>query len=181
MSDCEQPHLGTLRLIAIQAHEIEEYKLFCLNHNVPLISKNLQRLADGSSFWCLLSEEGNILSSGWLGYKQTFYIGETDYIFDMRKSQTAILYDFNTKPEHRGNGYYGLLLKSIVFNAAAPERYIIYTSPDNTANSKGILKAGFKFNGKKSASDQSLKSFLRNEGFTSIMQKYQLWGLKIVQ
>ena len=91
------------------------------------------------------------------------------------------LFDFNTKAEYRGNGYYGLLLRAIVHDSEGPVRYIIYTSPDNAASSRGILKAGFQFDGVNSASDSSMKPYLRKEGFTSITRKYQLWGLRIVQ
>lgn len=179
LSNCEQPDLGALGLIHIPAQETSSYADFCVRHNVPLTDKNLQRLTDGSSFWALVSSDEELLSSGWLAYKQHFYIGETDYGFDMRESKTAVLFDFNTKAEHRGNGYYGLLLQSIVHNAEGPDHFIIYTSPDNTSSAKGILKAGFQFDGMFSAADGSIKPYLRRAGFTSIMRKYQLYGLRV--
>lgn len=180
ISYCDQPDLDTLRLVHIQAYETSAYEDFCRKHNVQITDKNLQRLTAGSSFWGLESNDGDILSSGWLAYKQHFYIGETDFGFDMRESKTAILFDFNTKAEHRGNGYYGLLLRSIVHNAEGPDHYVIYTSPDNISSSKGILKAGFRFDGTYSPCDNSLKPYLHKEGFTSITRKNQLWGLRIV-
>lgn len=180
IADCEQPDLGALRLICIQAHETDAYRAFCAKHDVPLRDKDMQRLSDGSSFWCLTIADGTMVSSGWLAYQQHFYIGETDYGFDMHKSKAAILFDFNTKAEHRGKGYYGLLLRSIVHQAKGPERYIIYTAPDNASSSKGILKAGFQFDGVNSASDNSMKQYLRKAGFTSITRKNQLWGLRVL-
>ena len=181
ITDCTPPDFGALRLIRIQAHDTGAYQDFCEQYQVAFTDKNLQRVADGSSFWCLVSHDGIVVSSGWLAYKQHFYIGETDFGFDMQESETAILFDFNTKAEYRGNGYYGLLLRAIVHDSEGPGRFIIYTSPDNAASSKGILKAGFQFDGVNSASDSSMKPYLRKEGFTSIKRKYQLWGLRIVQ
>ena len=179
LSNCEQPDLDSLKLFRFQAQEQNLYRDFCQKYSVKLRDKDLQRLADGSSFWCLVSADDVMVSSGWLAYKQHFYIGETDYGFDMDKSSSGILYDFNTKPEYRGHGYYGLLLKSIVHQAKGPEDYVIYTAPDNHASSKGILKAGFHYDGTLSASDHSLKQYLRQKGFTSIFRKNQLWGLKV--
>lgn len=179
LSDCEQPDLGMLKSVGI--YEQDVYKDFCAKYNIKLRDKDLQRLSDGSSFWCLVSADDIVVSTGWLAYKQHFYIGETDFGFDMSNSKTGLLFDFNTKPEYRGHGYYGLLLKSIVHQAEDPEHYIIYTAPDNTASSKGILKAGFKYDGTLSASDNSLKHYLQKAGFTSIMRKTQLWGLRILK
>lgn len=180
MSNCAQPDLGALKLISIQANETAAYQDFCQKYKVPLRDKDCQRLSDGSSFWCLVSGNGAVVSSGWLAYQQHFYIGETDYGFDMSKSKTAILFDFNTKAEHRGKGYYGLLLRSIVHQSKGPARYVIYTSPDNNASSRGILKAGFQYDGALSASDRSMNRYLRKEGFTSITRKNQLWGLRVL-
>ena len=179
LSKCSLPDLGSLKSVGI--YEPDVYKEFCEKYEMNLREKDLQRLSDGSSFWCLISSEDVVVSTGWLAFKQHFYIGETDYGFDMNKSTTGLLYDFNTKPEHRGNGYYPLLLKSIVSQAKEPENYIIYTAPDNTASDKGIRKAGFNFDGTLSASDNSLKQYLQKAGYTSIKRKNQLWGLRVTK
>lgn len=179
LSKCPQPDLGSLRSVGI--FEPDVYKEFCEKYEMNLREKDMQRLSDGSSFWCLISSEDVVVSTGWLAFKQHFYIGETDYGFDMNKSSTGLLYDFNTKPEYRGNGYYPLLLKSIVSQAKEPENYIIYTAPDNTASDKGIRKAGFNFDGTLSASDNSLKQYLQKAGYTSIKRKNQFWGLRVTK
>lgn len=180
LTGCEQPDLNSLGLNYIYAAEPKVYKELCEKYDMKLRDKDLQRLSDGSSFWGLILNDV-VVSTGWLAYKQHFYIGETDYGFDMDKSTAGILFDFNTKPEHRGNGYYGLLLKTMMHHAKGPEHYVIYTAPDNHASSKGILKAGFQYDGTLSAADNSLKQYLQKKGFTSIVRKNQLWGLKVTK
>lgn len=177
---CGQPELGEWKLVSIQAHDTEGYKAFCEKYGVKLTDKNLQRIADGSSFWCLVSNEDTVLSSGWMAYRHKFYIGETDFGFDMAESKSAILFNFSTNEAYRGQGLYGLLLQSIVYNAEEPERFLIYTSPDNTSSAKGILKAGFTLDGAKSASDNSMQEYLTKAGFTSITRKYQMRGFRIM-
>lgn len=179
MPVCEQPELGELMLTGIQAGETEVYRTFCEAHDMVLREKDLQRLRDGSSFWCLTLKDGTVVSTGWLAWKQHFYIGETDYGFHMDRSESAILFDFNTKQEHRGKGYYGLLLQSIAANARGPKCFVIYTSLDNHASARGILKAGFQPDGTLSAADGSMGRYLRKHGFTGIYRKNQLWGLRI--
>lgn len=177
MTECPQPKLGNLMLISVENKE--DYRTFCQKYNVKLREKDFQRLSDGSSFWCLVNEEQTVVSTGWLVYGSQFYIGETDYGFDMSHSSSGILFDFNTKSEHRGNGYYGLLLQSIVHQAEKPSRFIIYTAPDNTASAKGIQKAGFHFDGTLSAADHTLKPYLKSAGFSSIMRKNRFFGMKV--
>lgn len=179
LSDCPQPDLGSLKGVGI--YEADIYKDFCEKYELKFRGKDAQRLADGSSFWCLISSEDVVVSTGWLAFKQHFYIGETDYGFDMKKSNTGLLYDFNTKIEYRGNGYYPLLLKFIASQAKDPDNFIIYTEPDNVASDKGIRKAGFHFDGTLSASDHSLKQYLQKAGYTSIKRKNQLWGLRVIK
>lgn len=179
LSGCSKPDLGELKAVGIDQADV--YKNFCEKYELKFREKDAQRLADGSSFWCLVSAEDVVVSTGWLAFQQHFYIGETDYGFDMKNSDTGLLYDFNTKAEYRGNGYYPLLLKSIVSQAKKPKNFIIYTEPDNTASDKGIRKAGFHFDGTLSASDNSLKQYLEKAGYTSIKRKNQLWGLRVTK
>lgn len=167
----EQPDLGDLQMTHIQGGQLDAYKEFCATHGVKLTEKYMKRITDGSSYWCLTNTGGEILSDGWLAYRHSFYISETDFEFNMDKSDNGILYNFNTREKHRGKGYYGILLKYIVHNAKIPGSYIIYTAPDNAASSRGITKAGFHYDGTLSASDQSLNNYLAKAGFTSISRR----------
>lgn len=181
LSSCQQPDLGDLTLVEIPAKDTDSYKKFCAKHGLAATKKNLKRISDGSSFWCLLSADGDIVSDGWLAYQHHFYISETDYDFDMGNSKVGLLYNFNTREKYRGKGYYGLLLKSIVHNAKEPENFIIYTAPDNTSSANGITKAGFSFDGALSTAEHSMKPYLQKHGFSSIRHKYQLWGLRVIE
>lgn len=177
IAECPQPNLDSLTAVSVEKQE--DYRNFCQKYDLKLREKDLQRLSDGSSFWCLLNEDQIVVSTGWLVYGSQFYIGETDYGFDMKHSSAGILFDFNTKPEYRGNGYYGLLLQSIVHRAKKPSRFIIYTAPDNTASARGIQKAGFHFDGALSASEHTLKPYLKSAGFTSIFRKNRFFGMRV--
>lgn len=178
---CTPPDLGEMKLVGIQANELEPYRHFCENHGITVTEKNLQRLRDGSSFWCLVSPEDVMVSSGWLAWKQEMYISETDFGFSTEASDAGVLYNFNTHPDYRGKGLYGLLLRGIICNSTEPKKYIIYTSPDNNASSRGILKAGFRFDGALSAAGGSLKRYLRQQGFIRIRRKNRLFGLWITE
>jgi len=127
----------------------------------------------------LAQEDGTVVTSGWMAWKQHFYIGETDFGFHTEKSGSAILFDFNTKPEYRGNGYYGLLLRAIAANAEDVQTFVIYTSPHNHASDRGIRKAGFRFDGAMTAKGGSLRRYLRGHGFSRIYRKNQFWGLRV--
>lgn len=177
MQPCEAPNLGNLRLTRIGKGGEERYRAFCSESQLVLREKDIQRLQDGSSFWCLSLQDGTVVTTGWLAWKQPFYIGETDYGFRMDRSGTALLFDFNTKPEHRGKGYYGLLLRSMASGMEEADCFIIYTSAVNQASQKGILRAGFHFDGALSARNGSLKKYLRDHGFTGIYRKTQMMGL----
>ena len=176
---CDTPDLGNMLLINVPAYDEQMYRKICDQYNIQFTDKNMQRIKDGSSFWALATPEGEAISSIWVAYQQKFYIGETDYLFQMDHSKTAIFYDANTIMEHRGKGLYGLLLQSVISNYDGPECFIIYTSLDNQSSSKGILKADFRFDGDLSASDGSLKRYLKKQGFTSITRKTRFWGLKV--
>lgn len=179
MSLCDAPDLGDNVLVSVLGGQVDEYTQFCQQHNVTLTEKNLKRIQDGSSFWCIINSDKEILTRGWLAYKHDFYISETDFGFDMSQCETGLLYHFETEEKYRGQGLYGQLLKSIVSQAIGPKDFVIYTSPDNFASQKGILKVGFKSDGALKAEDKSLPRYLKSKGFTDIKRKYRLWGLSV--
>ena len=178
---CTPPDLGEMKLVSILANQLDAYRTFCESHGITVTEKNLQRLRDGSSFWCLVSPENVMVSSGWLAWKQEMYVSETDFGFSTAASDAGILYNFETHPDYRGRGLYGQLLRGIICQAGEPREFIIYTAPDNNASSRGILKAGFRFDGALSASDGSLKRYLRQHGFTKIYRKHRLYGFRVTK
>ncbi|MBR6608648.1 MAG: PIG-L family deacetylase [Oscillospiraceae bacterium] len=179
MEQCDTPDLGNNILVRILGGQVEEYRQFCQQHNVTLTEKNLKRIQDGSSFWCITNTDKEILTRGWMAYKHHFYIGETDFDFDMKQSEAGLLYNFETNEKYRGQGLYSQLLKSIVSQAKQPKDFVIYTSRDNLSSQRGILKAGFKSDGTLKAEDRSLLNYLKSKGFTAIKRKYRLWGLYV--
>ncbi len=181
IESCENPDLGGLTLVTFGKGQMEEYRAFCKAHKEPIRENEVGRLADGSSFWCLVNDENIVVSTGWMTGKQHFYISETDVGFDTHDSNSALLYHFGTKEAYRGKGYYGLLLRSIVSHTEGYDRFIIYTSPDNAASASGILKAGFTLDGTFSGGDGSLQNYLRQAGFTSISRKYRMGGLRVAK
>ena len=176
---CDAPDLENLKLVCIKSGEVDKYRDFCEMHDYQFREKDLGRIRDGSSLWCLTQEDGTVVSTGWLAYKSQFCIGEIDYSFQMTNSRTGILFDFNTKQEYRGNGYYGILLRSILANAQEPECFMIYTSPVNTASAKGIIKAGFHYDGTFCSRNGSAKRYLRAIGMHSLKRKIMFCGLYV--
>ncbi len=179
METCSKPEYKGVRFRSAGPRDQEGYRELCRQYNLVLRDKDLQRLEDGSYFGCLVTEAGEAAATGWLAWKHPFYIGETDFGFQMDRSDAAIFYDFNTKPQHRGNGYQGLLIRSLAHVTEGPKRFIAYTAPDNVASQHGMQKAGLKFEGALSAGDGSLPRYLEEAGFTKIYRKYQLGGLRV--
>ena len=172
----EAPVLGAWKLVSVLAGQTEEYREFCENYQVAFNEKNLQRIADGASFWCLVSEAGEVAASCWMAYRQPFYMGETDLGFHMGESNTGLLFALATAPKFRDMELEPLLLKAIVNQAREPERFLMYTSADNKATQEGIRKAGFACDGALSVAKESLPNYLRGEGFVDLYHKYQNEG-----
>lgn len=172
-ADAEEPSLGDNRVVMFDGNTVEKCRSFCENHNLELRDKDIIHLQAGSSFWCLVSGNDELLCSGWLAFRHRFYISEIDYGFDMSESNTGILYKFETPIQFRGNGYYGILLKYMMKHAEGPMEYMIYTSPDNIASDRGIRKAGFSFDGHLSARQGNVKPYLKKAGFKSIERMYR--------
>lgn len=178
MPGCEAPDLGDLQLVRMGKGEEERYRAFCEERNLELREKDIQRLRDNASFWCLTLADGTVTATGWLAWKLAdFYIGETDYGFRMDKSSSAVFFDFRTMPEHRRKGYYVTLLRSIAAREQA-SCFIAYTNAANIASQKGITRAGFHYDGTLTPRDGSIRKYLRKHGFTGIYRKQQLMGLR---
>lgn len=172
LSRCSAPDLGNLQCISIAPGDTDGYRAFCVKYGLALTEKYLQRIAEGSSFWCLASET-EVLCSGWLAWRQPFYIRETDFAFDMASSDTGILFNFVTVPAHRGKGLYGTLLQAMVSGAEGPAQFFIYARPENQASCKGIAKAGFLLDGTFPAKEpEKTVEYLKNLRFTNITRKY---------
>lgn len=172
MDRCPAPDLGGLQCICIPAGDTEGYRNLCEKFGIELTEKYLQRIREGASFWCLASET-EVLCSGWLAWRQHFYIRETDFAFDMENADTAVLFHFVTAPAHRGKGLYGKLLRAMVSGAEGPAQFFIYARPENEASCRGIAKAGFRLDGVFPASEpEKTVDYLKNLGFSNITRKF---------
>ena len=175
-----KPDLGAWQLVSVQPGRTEDYREFCENYQVPFQERNLQRIADGASFWCLVSRENGVAASCWVAYRQPFYMGETDQGFHMGQSTTGLLFALATAPQFREQEPETLLLKAIVSHASQPERFLMYTSPDNEAARRKIREAGFACDGVLKARDGSLSGYLQKEGFVELYRKYQNEGKTVL-
>ena len=171
LSSCEKPDTGELRLVTYDRNTAEEYQDFCRAHNKIIREKDLGRFEANSSYWALVNPEEVIVSWGWLAWKQPFYIKEVDTDFDMKDSKTALLYDFHTHSAHRGTGYYGILLRSMVSSFKEAENFVIYARRNNPASCRGIEKAGFHYVGEFSREEGTLVPYLEQEGFSEITHR----------
>ncbi len=172
MSDCPQPDLDGLEFIHIPAGDTDAYRAHCGRFGLEVPEKHLQRIMEGSSYWCLAAE-GEVLTGGWVAFRQHFYIRETDFAFDMANSDVGILYNFVTAPAHRGKGLLGKLLSAIVCSDQSPDRFFHYVRPENTSSCKGVLKTSSRLDGVFPASDpEKTVAYLTQLGFTNITRKY---------
>ncbi len=179
MGPCPQPEYNGVRYLQADPRDTERYQELCRQYGMELREKDLQRLRDGSTFGCLVTDQGEIAATNWAAFRQHFYLSETDFGFQMDGSDTVVFYDTNTAPNHRGRGYQGLLLRSMAYEMKEGKRFLGYTAPDNIASQRGILKGGFRFDGIKFAADGSMQAYLKQAGFTKIYRKYQLGGLRV--
>lgn len=85
---------------------------------------------------------GEVAAWGWVATR-TASIGELGIRFRV-PSGDRYLWNFVTRPEHRGKGLYPRLLQTIVEQeSSTAERFWIIHAPENRASGSGIRKAGF--------------------------------------
>jgi len=170
---CSGPNLGSWQLVHFGGEDAEGYRSFCQCCPEMLTEKNLQRLADGSSFWGLVSWNGELAVSGWLANRQAFYIGEADLGFRMEAPDTGLVFALTPGQNYRGAGLYPLLLGAMAGHPEGYEQILAFTTADNTEMRQDILEAGFAFQGTFSGEDNSLQDYLKNQGFTGFYRKKQ--------
>ena len=86
--------------------------------------------------------EGAYLSFGWAMRADKFHVGEIGGLVHVTNMPLWIWRCF-TAPQHRGNGYYPILLAGIR-RSMDETSTLIYCSRENVASRRGISKAGFE-------------------------------------
>lgn len=175
-SNCQSEADDAVEYVCIS--EDIEYQQFCEKHSVAFSKSTLERFKNGSQY-AALKNGNDIITSGWVAYRERFWIAEIDCYIDMASSNTAILYDFFTDAQYRGRGFYGKILNKMICMTDGPEVYAIYARAENESSQKGILKAGFEYNGSFTANDKALRTYLKRCGFVHLGSRYTCWGLKI--
>jgi len=99
-----------------------------------------QRLEQGHHLYVAHVNE-DLVARGWSA-SQTAHIGELDINMTMPQAN-RYLWDFVTLPDWRGQGIYGHILQAMLHDQEEIERFWVGHDYDNTASSRGILKAGF--------------------------------------
>jgi|GEM_PF-1956702 len=155
----------------------EEFKIFKKKNQLSfeINNENINRFHRGSKLY-LLMKNSDLLSSGWLAYKEKFWFGEIDSLIDMKHSNAAVLYDFKTTPQHRGKGYYAVLLNEIVLDFGEADEYYGYALESNTASIKGMEKANFRFEGRYQKKD--FFNFSKRNKWILLGNRYRFLGLK---
>ena len=100
-----------------------------------------QRFADGHRAYAAWWDE-QPAAWGWVATHRAS-IGELNAVFEMPAGE-RYLWNFVTRPSHRGLGIYPRLLQAIMrAEGAETERFWIAYAPENRASGSGIVKAGF--------------------------------------
>lgn len=100
------------------------------------------RFEKGSQMIVALSK-GVWVSYGWIALEGEFWIAEIDKLININaSSNNAVLFDFATREEYRGHGYYPELLKYILSQPYYIVKSLIYCYDSNISSVRGIEKAG---------------------------------------
>jgi ribosomal protein S18 acetylase RimI-like enzyme len=100
-----------------------------------------RRFAAGHRAW-VASLDGAPAAWGWVATR-TAEIGELGSAFRVPRGE-RYLWNFVTRPSHRGMGIYPRLVDAIVrAESAEAERFWIARAPENHASGAGIRRAGF--------------------------------------
>jgi ribosomal protein S18 acetylase RimI-like enzyme len=101
----------------------------------------VRRFAEGHRAY-VASRDGEPAAWGWIATR-TARIGELESTFEIPAGE-RYLWNFVTRPGHRGLGIYPRLLDAITrAEQSAAERFWVAYAPENHASGIGIRKAGF--------------------------------------
>ena len=100
------------------------------------------RIKDKDEFVCIVTNENQLVSYGWITNRTLMPISEIRLQF-ISKNTDIILYDFYTVDKYRRQGFYSKLLNLIMLTKKA-DNFVIYALVSNLASTKAILKSGFK-------------------------------------
>lgn len=95
---------------------------------------------------------------GWMA-RSTAKIGELNHTFILPE-RNRYLWNFRTLEAFRGMGIYPALLQFIIrYESRKADRFWIIHAPENTASSRGIIKAGFNYVGKLTVDESGSLAF----------------------
>jgi GNAT superfamily N-acetyltransferase len=121
-----RPEADAARMSEIQGRSLEEME---------------RRFAAGHRAY-LAVLDGEPAAWGWVATREA-EIGEIDSTFEIAADE-RYLWNFVTRPSHRGKGIYPRLLQAILHaESLEAERFWIGYAPENRASGAGIRKAGF--------------------------------------
>lgn len=180
VSHCCEEETGDLEVQLLKADTFAEYKALIDKYcgNVTIHESYIEsRFCNKDVFYCLVYCN-DIVSTGWISTAPIFWIAEVD-LFVQRKDENAayVLYDFETKSQYRGKGYYPLLLRRMMLDFGNDNPYLIYAKKNNVASIRGIQKAGFQFIGDVSYDQQTGSQKLEPLGFSVVGRHYKFFGL----
>lgn len=118
----------------VEIRSWQEFYAFARQHAFPVYRWQYERyFKDPSVYFVALTDFQRVFSSGWVTCEDRTYVGEHDI------PSLPILFDFETVPKYRGQGYYTRLLRILRSRIGG----IIYVNPNNHPSVSAIRKAGF--------------------------------------